>query len=71
MRNKALYLCAVGGAGALMSKHVTSLEEIAFLELGCESVKKMTVDAMPLTVGLDPTGGSIYEDARKTFGARK
>ena len=70
-RNRALYLCAVGGAGALMSKHVKSLEEIAFLELGCESVKKMTVEDMPLTVGLDASGGSIYEAARKNFGPGK
>ena len=69
-RNKALYLCAVGGAGALMSKHVKSVEEIAFLELGCESVKKMTVEDMPLTVGVDASGGSIFELARKSFGAR-
>ena len=68
-KNKALYLCAVGGAGALMSKHVTSLEEIAFLELGCESVKKMTVADMPLTVGINTSGSSIYEMARKNFGA--
>ena len=29
-RNKAVYFCAVGGAGALASKCISSLEEIAF-----------------------------------------
>lgn len=55
-----VYLCAVGGAGALISKHITGAEEIAFPELGCESVKKLTVYRLPLTVGVDCSGGDIF-----------
>ena len=39
-RNKAIYFCAVGGAGALAAKSIKSTEEIAFL-IGIESVKKL------------------------------
>jgi len=67
VRNKAIYLCAVGGAGALISKHITASEEIAFPELGCESVKRMTVDSMPLTVGIDCSGEDVYAIGRAKY----
>ena len=57
----SLYLVALGGAGALAAKHIISLQEIAFPELGCESVKKLTFDRFPLFVGTDCTGRSVYE----------
>ena len=41
VRNGAVYFCAVGGAGALASKCITSCEVIAFDDLGCESVKRL------------------------------
>lgn len=60
-RNGALYLCAVGGAGALIAKCITAAEEIAFHELGCESVKRLTISELPLIVGIDADGNSIFE----------
>lgn len=60
-RNGAVYLCAVGGAGALIAKCIKSIEEIAFPELGCESVKKLTVERMPLVVGIDARGNNIFK----------
>lgn len=59
--NNAVYLCAVGGAGALIAKHITAAEEVAFPELGCESIKRMTVSSLPLTVGVDNQGNSIFD----------
>ncbi len=61
--NGAVYFCAVGGAGALIAKHITAAEEIAFPELGCESVKRMTVLGLPLFVGTDSRGNSIFADS--------
>jgi len=68
VRNGALYLCAVGGAGALISRHITAAEEVAFPELGTESVKKLTIDSMPLTVGLDSLGGDLFRIGRGRYG---
>jgi fumarate hydratase subunit beta len=67
VRNNAIYLCAVGGAGALIARHITSSEVVAFHELGCESIKRMTIDSLPLTVGIDCTGASIYEHAKTSI----
>ena len=61
IRNKAVYFCATGGAGALASKHIKSCEVIAFDDLGCESVKKLEFDKFPLIVGIDSNGNSIFD----------
>lgn len=60
VRNGALYLCAIGGAGALACSCITSCEVIAYEDLGCESVKRMTLRELPLYVGIDSAGGSIF-----------
>lgn len=59
-RNGAVYLCAIGGAGALAAKAVCSVEVIAFEDLGCESVKRLVVEEFPLIVGIDCAGGSLF-----------
>lgn len=60
-RNSAVYLCAIGGAGALASRCITSCEVIAFEDLGCESVKKLTLKDFPLFVAIDCHGCSLFE----------
>ncbi len=60
VRNKAVYFCAGGGLGALISRSIADIKEIAFPELGCESIKELTVKNMPLTVGIDSFGNSIF-----------
>lgn len=59
-RNKAIYLCAIGGAGALYSQCIKECEVAAFPELGCESVKKLYVEDFPLIVANDSSGGNIF-----------
>ena len=61
VEEKAVYFAAVGGAGALYSGAVTECEVIAFEELGCESVKKLTVKDFPVTVAIDSFGNSLFE----------
>ena len=60
VRNGAVYFCAVGGAGALASKCITSCEVIAFDDLGCESVKRLEFADFPLTVAIDCHGGNLF-----------
>lgn len=66
-RNKAVYLCAVGGAGALACNCIKSCEVIAFEDLGCESVKKLYVERFPLIVANDCFGGDIFKQGREMF----
>lgn len=60
-RNKAVYFCAGGGFGALISRSILCVEEIAFPELGCESIKRLVVEKLPLVVATDCHGNSIFE----------
>ncbi len=59
-KNGAVYFCAGGGFGALISKSITDMQEIAFPELGCESVKRLEICDLPLIVGVDANGKSIF-----------
>lgn len=60
VRNKAIYFCAVGGAGAVCAKSIVACEEIAFKDLGCESVKKLELKDFPVVVGIDCVGGNLF-----------
>ena len=60
IKNKAVYLGAIGGAGALMAESIKSVEIIAWPDLGCEAVRKMEVKDMPLTVVIDTKGNDLY-----------
>ena len=64
IKNGAVYLCAIGGAGALAAKCITHCEVIAFDDLGCESIKKLTFKDFPLIVGIDSNGGSLFEKVK-------
>lgn len=66
-RNGAVYFCAVGGAGALACKCITECEVIAFEDLGCESVKRLTFERFPLIVAIDCVGGNIFRDGRTRY----
>lgn len=67
VRNKAVYFCAVGGAGALIAGCIEQAEEIAFQDLGCESVKRFTVKDLPLVVAIDSTGRNLFEEGRAQY----
>ena len=62
VRNKALYFAAVGGAGALLSKCITSSEIIAYDDLGTEAVRKLIVKDFPVIVVIDSKGRDLYEE---------
>ena len=60
-KNRAVYFCALGGAGALYANCIKSCEVIAFDDLGCESLKKMRVEKFPVFVAIDSHGGNVFE----------
>ncbi len=67
VRNGAVYLAALGGAGALMAASVKKLEIICWEDLGCEAVRRLEVEDMPLTVILDPHGGDLYQSGPAAY----
>ena len=66
-QNGAVYLAALGGAGALAAACVRQLEIICWEDLGCEAVRKLEVENFPLTVILDAQGGDLYESGPAAY----
>ena len=67
IRNGAVYLAALGGAGALMAAAVEELEVLCWEDLGCEAVRRLRVREFPLTVILDSHGGNLYESGPAAY----
>lgn len=58
---KAVHFAAIGGAGALLSKHIVAAEVAAYEELGTEAIRRLVVKDFPATVAYDSSGGSVYK----------
>ena len=67
VENGAVYMAAVGGAGALLSKCIKSSEVIAYDDLGTEAIRKLTVENLPVIVIIDSVGNNLYESAVEDF----
>lgn len=59
--NKILYFITTGGCGALLSKAVTKCEEIAFKDLGPESIKRLEVKNFKMICAIDYFGNNIFD----------
>jgi len=57
----AVHLSTIGGAGALLSKHIVSAEVIAYEDLGAEAIRKLEVVDFPAVVAYDCYGNSVYK----------
>lgn len=66
-KNKSIYFGAIGGAGALISKCITSSEVIAYDDLGAEAIRKLEVKDMPLVVIIDTKGNNLYEIGKNEY----
>ena len=66
----AVYLAAVGGSGALLSRHIKEATVIAYPELGPEAIYRFVVSSFPAVVVNDAHGGDVYAAARATYEIR-
>jgi fumarate hydratase subunit beta len=66
-QHKAVYLFAIGGAGALLSKTIKSLDVIAYEDLGTESIKKLEVVDFPAIVCCDMYGGDLLLEGKEQY----
>lgn len=67
VKHKAVYLGAIGGAGALISRCVKKAEVIAYEELGTEALRRLEVQDFPVTVLNDIYGGDLYEAGKTKY----
>ena len=67
VKHKAVYLAAIGGTGALISKSIKKTEVIAYEELGAEALCRLEVENFPVTVVNDIYGGDLYEEGKAKY----
>lgn len=67
VQNGAVYLAAIGGAGALMAASIEEAELVCWEDLGCEAVRRLKVKDMPLTVAIDSEGNDLYKLGRAQY----
>lgn len=61
VRNKCVYLVAIGGAAALIAKSIKSEELLCYEDLGTEAVRRYLVEDFPCIVAIDCNGNNVYE----------
>jgi fumarate hydratase subunit beta len=66
-KQRAVYLGAVGGAGALISRCIRNVEIVAYEDLGPEALRRLEVRDFPATVINDMYGNDLYENGRSQF----
>ena len=67
LKYQAVYLAAVGGAGALLSNKIINAKVIAYPELGAEAVYELEVHNFPVVVINDIFGGDLYIEGRNKY----
>lgn len=61
VRNKVVYLVAIGGAAALIAKSIKREEILCYEDLGTEAVRRYEVEDFPCIVAIDSNGNNVYE----------
>ncbi len=69
VRYGAVYLGAIGGAGAIISRSIKKSEVVAYEELGAEAVRRLEVEDFPVTVVNDIHGGDLYAEGKARYRA--
>ena len=64
---RAVYMAAIGGAGALISRCIKKSEVIAYPEFGAEAVLRLEVEDFPATVINDMHGGDLYDEGKAKY----
>lgn len=67
VKHKAVYLGAIGGAGAIISKSIKKAGVVAYEELGAEALRRLEVADFPVTVVNDIYGGDLYQEGKDKY----
>jgi fumarate hydratase subunit beta len=67
--HKGIYFIAVGGAGALLSRHIKKAEVVAYEDLGTEAIRRLEVEDFPVIVCNDIYGNDLLEQGKAQWSA--
>jgi fumarate hydratase subunit beta len=66
-QHKGVYFIAVGGAGALLARHIKKVDVVAYEDLGTEAVRRLEVEDFPVIVCNDIYGGDLLEEGKARY----
>jgi fumarate hydratase subunit beta len=66
-RYKAVYLVAIGGTGALLSKAIKEVQVIAYPDLGVEAIMRLEVEDLPAICANDIYGDDLFEQGKARY----
>jgi fumarate hydratase subunit beta len=58
--HRAVYFVAVGGAAALLARHIKRCEVVAYGDLGTEAIYRLCAEHFPAIVAIDAYGNNLY-----------
>lgn len=67
IRNKCVYLGAIGGAGALIAECIKKADVVAYDDLGTEAIRRLEIVDFPAVVLMDSEGNDLYETGQKDY----
>ena len=67
IKNKAVYLAAIGGAAVVMANSIKKADIIAYEDLGAEAIRKLEVENFPCIVANDVNGNDIFDEGVKKY----
>ena len=67
METGSVYFVAAAGCAAYMADCIENVQVVAYDDLGTESIKRLTVENLPLTVAIDVVGGDFYTQGRALY----
>lgn len=67
VKHKAVYMAAIGGAGALMARAIKSARIVAYEDLGPEALRELDVEKLPAIVVNDTAGRDLYIEGREKY----
>jgi fumarate hydratase subunit beta len=68
---RAVYLAAIGGLGALLAKQISSASVVAYEDLGPEALYALEVHDFPAVVIIDRHGCNFHATARERWRAQR
>jgi fumarate hydratase subunit beta len=67
IKNKAVYLAAIGGAAVVMAQSIKAAKVIAYEDLGPEAIRELKVENLPCIVANDIYGKDLFDEGVRKY----
>ena len=67
IKNKAVYLAAIGGAAVVMAQSIKEAKVIAYEDLGPEAIRELKVENFPCIVANNIYGNDLFDEGVRKY----